>query len=344
MDKDQKNIDETMTRTQGVAVALADSATPPERFLLVKFGRNDLTKGADRGFFDFNEGDAQSIIMDFSARGKDIVIDYEHQTNTGNEAPAAGWIRRLAVEPGQGLFADGVEWTEKGRARLEKREYRYHSPVLYLRDGRPFMLQSVALTNHPALHGYPALVADDNINTTEEQHMNENLKKIATMSGVNIVTLADGKEDEKATAEAVFIALADQAKKAAALAELLVLHDCKTAEELALRIAGMVPAAEKQALEGKLAKIAAEKAVSQALTDGKLVEAQKTWALAYAEKDLQAFSDFVAKAPKVAPGIAPIDTGKPAKASDRKEFSDVELTIFKRVGLSNEQIKKNLED
>lgn len=343
MKKEQNNIDEPMTLAQCAAVALADSATPPESFLLVRFGRNDLTKGADRGFFDFDDGDAQNIVMDFSARGKDVVVDYEHQTTSGGEAPAAGWIKRLAVVPGQGLFADGVEWTEKGRARLEKREYRYHSPVLYLRDGRPFMLHSVALTNHPALHGYPALVADDNTNPTEV-NMNEHLKKVATMSGVNIVTLADGKEDEKATAEAVFIALADQAKKAAALDELLALHDCKTAEELAIRIAGMVPAAEKQALEGKLAKIAAEKAVSQALTDGKLVEAQKPWALAYAEKDLAAFSDFVAKAPRVAPGIAPIDTGKPAATSDRKEFSDVEMTIFKRVGLSDEQIKKNLED
>ena len=101
--------------------------------------------------------------------------------------------------------------------------------------------------------------------------MNEHLKKIATMLGVTVVALADGKEDEKGTAEAVAAKLtglqtaqtAAQAEKAS-VADLLKLHDCQTVEALGVKIAGMVPAVEKAELEKRLAKIEAEKAVAAA--------------------------------------------------------------------------------
>lgn len=319
------------------------SATPPAEFLLIRYGDNEYTKGEEQGKFAFSEADADEILADFAKRGKDGVVDYEHQTLKGTEAPAAGWIKSL-VKTDKGLRAV-VDWTARAADRLSAREYRYHSPVLHIRDGRPYRLHSVALTNHPALHGYPALVADDNTKPKEEP-MNEHLKKIATKLGVAIVALADGKEDEKATAEAVLLKLGDVEKNGKALAELLALHDCKTADELTLKIKGMVPAAEKQALEVKLAKVAAEKAVAQAFSDGKLIEAQRDWAVRLAEKDLQAFTDFVAKAPKVSPG--PVDAsilGNPPKNSDGNPigFSDAELKVFKALNLTDEQIKKHKE-
>lgn len=176
--------------------------------------------------------------------------------------------------------------------------------------------------------------------------MNEHLKKIATMLGVTVVALADGKEDEKATAEAVVAKLNGQTAALlaaqAATADLLKLHDCKTTDELTLKIKGMVPAAEKSALEAKLAKIEAEKAVAKAFTDGKLVEAQREWATKLAEKDLAAFTDFAAKAPKIVPGLVdPALLGNPSKSTDgsAKSFTDAELKVFEKLNLSAAQIE-----
>ena len=172
--------------------------------------------------------------------------------------------------------------------------------------------------------------------------MNEHLKKIAAMLGVTVVALADGKEDEKATAEAVeakIKALSDGEKE---MQSLLGLHDCKTAEELTLKINGMVPAAEKAELEKKLSSIEAGKAVAKAFSDGKLIEAQRDWAVKLAEKDLVAFNDFVAKAPKVAPGPASaVATANPPKAGseDKKDFSDNQKTILNRLGFSDTEVE-----
>lgn len=321
------------------------AASPPAEFLLVRYGDNAFTKGDESGRFAFGEADADEVVADFAKRGKDGVIDYEHQTLSGGEAPAAGWIKAL-VKTAEGLVAK-VDWTARAAERLKGREYRYHSPVLHIRDGRPYRLHSVALTNHPALHGYPALVADDDkLKTPEATPMNEHLKKIATMLGVTVVALADGKEDEKATAEAVVAKLNGQTAALlaaqAATADLLKLHDCKTTDELTLKIKGMVPAAEKAALEQRLAKIEAEKAVAKAFTDGKLIEAQREWATKLAEKDLAAFTDFAAKAPKIVPGLVdPALLGNPSKSTDgsAKSFTDAELKVFEKLNLSAAQIE-----
>ena len=337
-----------LSASQGDTLALApldltDGAqTPPDEFLLIRFGENDYTKGEEQGRFAFSESDADAILADFSRRAKDGVIDYEHQTLKGVEAPAAGWITGLA-KTAAGLVAK-VDWTARAKERLQSREYRYHSPVLHFREGRPYQLHSVALTNHPALHGYPALVADDNSKPNQEdKKMNEHLKKIAALLGVTVVALADGKEDEKATADAVLAKLGEAQAANAATAELLKLHDTPTIEALGVKIAGMVPAAEKAELQLRLAKNDAEKAVAKAFSDGKLVEAQREWALKLAEQAQQAVSDYAAKAPKVAPG--PLDAsiaGNPPKNTDGapKSFSDEELKIFKTLNLSDEQINK----
>lgn len=172
--------------------------------------------------------------------------------------------------------------------------------------------------------------------------MNEHIKALAAALGVKVVTLDDGTEDEKATVEAInskIAELSDNAKKAS---EFLALHGAKTFDDVTGKIAGMVPAAEKAELEAKLASMNAEKTVAQALNDGKLVEAQKTWALDYATKNPQGFSDFIAAAPKVAPGPASTVNGsKPPKTDSAETFSDADLAIAARMGVTAEDLRKN---
>ena len=69
--------------------------TPPESFLLLKFGANIYTKDGKEDSFRFDDASADALIAEFNSRSRDLVIDFEHSTLSGNEAPAAGWIDRL---------------------------------------------------------------------------------------------------------------------------------------------------------------------------------------------------------------------------------------------------------
>src|ERR1043166_3979127 len=63
---------------------------------------------------------------------RDMVIDYEHQTVFGDQAPAAGWISNLfsIVRDGKKVLRATVrEWTQTAVDYLKNKEYRYVSPV-----------------------------------------------------------------------------------------------------------------------------------------------------------------------------------------------------------------------
>ncbi len=60
--------------------------TPPETFLLLKFGRSVYTKDGKEGGFDFDAPAADALIAEFNSRSRDLVIDFEHSTLSGNEA------------------------------------------------------------------------------------------------------------------------------------------------------------------------------------------------------------------------------------------------------------------
>ena len=185
--------------------------TPPETFLLLKFGRSVYTNDGKEGGFDFDGPAADALIAEFNSRSRDLVIDFEHSTLSGNEAPAAGWIDRLE-KTAEGLAAHVKYWTDKAKEYLTQGEYRYFSPTLLFEHGgkTPAALHSVALTNHPALHGVDALVANDNQpktrkDTTMDQELQDAIRKVLGDTALAL-TDADG---EKAVA-AKLSALADE--------------------------------------------------------------------------------------------------------------------------------------
>lgn len=88
------------------------------------------------------------------AGSKKIPIDYDHQidhaTQNGQPAIAAGWITQFESRD-SGIWGF-VEWTDKARAHLAAKEYRYLSPVIkYTEQGQVTTLLRAALTNKPAL-------------------------------------------------------------------------------------------------------------------------------------------------------------------------------------------------
>lgn len=125
-----------------------------------------------------------SIQAEFNRRGNDIPVDYEHQTEQGTKAPAAGWIKELAWRAGQGIMAR-VEWTQEAADYLKTKQYRYHSPVYYRdpQSGRVVKIESVALTNLPRTNHIKPIVAKVNTNPQNKEQsktMNllEKLKKL----------------------------------------------------------------------------------------------------------------------------------------------------------------------
>ena len=107
---------------------------------------------------------AQRVIA-ASASVDDLVIDYEHQTinaeKNGQPAPAAGWFKRMVWREGAGLFAVGVQWTDKAKAMIAAGEYRYISPVFPYNavTGEVQKIVGLGLTNNPALPGLANLAA-----------------------------------------------------------------------------------------------------------------------------------------------------------------------------------------
>ena len=240
----------------------------PESFQMLKFGANVFTKDGKEGSFLFDAAGADALIAEFNSRSRDLVIDFEHATLTGSEAPAAGWIDRLEKNA-EGLCAHVKYWTDKARDYLTKGEYRYFSPTLLFGNGgkRPSALHSVALTNHPALHGVDALVASDTKlkqsdfsdkqrkETTMDHDLQDAIRKVLGDTALPL-TDADG---EKAVA-AKLSALADELpvlrEKAARCDELQAARN--EAEKLSLFDRGLKRRAFCNAQKAALMKLSLE--------------------------------------------------------------------------------------
>ena len=137
------------------AIALDAGGEVPAEIQVIPFGRTETVKGV----FVLDEEGARQVVAEFEARENDMVIYYEHKTLTGDEAPAAGWIKKLVNKGSEGIWAV-VEWTARAKQYLEAREYRYLSPVFLFEDGtgRVVRLFNAGLTNIPAIDGMVPVV------------------------------------------------------------------------------------------------------------------------------------------------------------------------------------------
>lgn len=148
-----------MSRVQIALSRFQPTARVPKEFTLFAAGRGHVDEpitgqGPTDWLMDAQAG--RAVIAAFKRRGRDIVIDYEHQTfddsarGSDGTAPAAGWITGLRWVENTGLIA-ACKWTERGAAFVGNREYRYQSPVFRVDSGdRVCELLHVALTNDPA--------------------------------------------------------------------------------------------------------------------------------------------------------------------------------------------------
>ncbi|MGA2191752.1 MAG: phage protease [Nitrospirota bacterium] len=210
----------------------------------------------------------QLIIAAFSESATDLVIDYEHQSLSGAEAPAAGWVKELEDRGEDGLWAK-VQWTERAQQYLKLREYRYLSPVVLIRkdDGRAVELLGVALTNMPAIDGMAPVVNSAKAIAEADAEETAKYKKMC-LSVLKFLGLPEGAGHVELEA------------KLSRLAE----------------PEGLVPETDYLALKETLKQARVEKMVDEALYSGKISPALLSWAKAYASADPEGFSEFAGKA------------------------------------------------
>lgn len=313
-------------KTAKIMVILEAGPGVPEWIHMLPLGILELTDS--RSPIQVDQAALDSILEAFVKRGNDLVIDYEHATLSGNEAPAAGWIKELEARP-DGLWAR-VDWTDKAAAYIRNKEYRYFSPVLPLdAKRRPTQMLNAGLTNFPAITHLPPLVAK-------------------SREGMEVVVLAENspawtpapQKKEEATAmlkqliakfglppeatEAEVLALVETRvqeavafkTQAAALPEIFqalgLKADAKPGEITAaitvLKTAhqgdqGKLTDLEKEvaALKDREATREAEAVVLKGEAEGKLIPGQRDWALKYAKENPADFAAYLAKAPKIVP-------------------------------------------
>ena len=238
----------------------------------------------------------------------DLPIDYEHATSRkapqGEPAPAAGWITELEARgsPSQGALWGRVEWTDRGRAAVASREYRYLSPVfLHSKESpqRIVKLLSAGLTNSPNLR----LTALNQEGTEEKDDMTLP-KAILTALG-----LAEDATEEQAvtaintikTARETALNRAKEKAENPSLEKFVPRADHDAALSSALeRATNAETALAAERSKAREAEIETE--ITAALEAGKITPATADYhrAQCKAEGGLERFKEYVKAAPEVA--------------------------------------------
>lgn len=314
----------------------------PEEIQVIPYGTEiDTSKGK----FTLDEECAPLVMAEFSKQINQMVIDYEHQTLAGTEAPAAGWITRLIDKGKDGIWA-AVEWTAKAKTYITNKEYKYVSPVFLKRisDNRVLRLINVALTNQPNIDGMVPLVnkaGEYQLKTNKEENfmLKELLKRLGlaeTATEQDVIAAINKIEADSAKGAVLVVnksvltalGLAENATEAEITGTIMAMKQSHT------QVATL--AQELKTMKDALAAKDAADVVAVAMKEGKITPAQKDWADTYAKTDLAGFKVFVSKAPVVIPQGQIARDEPPASAV----LDDTQLAVNKQMGLDTETFKK----
>ncbi len=316
----------------------------PEWMLLFAAGWGELADGV-KFFVDRQAFDLVAAMV--QARGNEVVFDYEHQTIKGDKAPAAGWIKELKWDEGKGILAR-VEWTDEAAGYIARGEYRYFSPVFFIRktDRRVCGLHSSALTNTPKTNNLTPILAklEAGLGKNKEESMNREqliaalgLKEDATDAEILAAVAKAGVEMPKAESETKKV-IPEKVTAALGLsatdgesAVVASIHALKQGAENGVSVVDF------KALQDRLAERDAKDAVAAAAKAGKITPAQSDWAMAYAKDDLAGFNAFVAKAPMVVP-VDKLPEKKEKTQTGEPTASD--MAVASQMDLDPEDLKK----
>jgi phage I-like protein len=294
---------------------------------------------------------AVQVLDAFSALTHDVVIDYEHQTMDGGQAPAAGWIMELDWRE-DGLWSR-VSWTANAAGYIRAREYRYLSPVLTFDKGtrRITRLVNCALTNQPAMMDAPALVAKIHLQGGLLMPGSTPDKTLDKARPASSAILKELGLEEAADEHAVLSALAalktqqkpapaPDAPASAAVLKALGLDDKADETAVLAAVAGLkAPASaaadlgrQVAALQGELAGVKADGLIQAALQDGRTSPAElDAWGRQLAKEHPDQFELIVLKRE---PGsVVPVAGITPKADKAQGDLDDVQLSINKALGV-----------
>lgn len=345
------------------------NAKAPEWMLLFAAGWNSLADGTR---FLVDEQAYRLVAALRQKRGNEIVFDYEHASLESQAAPASGWIKELSWQDGRGIMAR-VEWTDKAKQYISNKEYRYFSPVFYVRrkDSRVCGLDSVALTNRPKTNNLTPILAKLEKQELERQRLEKekhagtgskrqrsrqkekNMDKKELIAALGLGENASDDEILQKVAKAgIKMPGAGEKEKVVEVIpeKITAALDLKKDDDASTVIASIhalkqtaasgesgVSKADFETLKARLAEKEALDAVGDAMAAGKIAPAQKDWALEYAKNDLKGFNIFVAKAPVVVPV-----KDLPGKKEDKvdTDLTGAVLSIAGQLGATKEDIEK----
>ena len=313
------------------------SSAAPEWIELLPAG---VFYGRDgRGPFRLDDPDAvieSSRALQMSAG---LPIDYDHATDfgapEGRPAPAAGWIRELADR--SGALWGRVEWTARAADSIVAREYRYVSPVFQFdpKTGAVTRLLRAGLTNNPNLH-LTAIAAAQIVAAKQDirQEIRGDNMEFPSKEIQELRELLD--LDESASSSDVIAKVREL--RASAHASEIAAHAHDPAHYVA--IAEFERAlTELNALKLERTRERAAHTVEDAIRAGKVVPAQREWAIAYCAADARGFAAFVAKQPSILGGDSGLG-GEPPVERRLGVLNSAELVICAQLGLKHSEFLK----
>lgn len=332
-----------------IALAAAAGTTPPAWIQLLPAGTAQPADAREAWSVD-----AEAVVA-ASASKVPFAIDADHATDLlpkGSANPAYGWVEELAAKgpAGEPGVWGRVEWTDLGLKAVAGRAYRFISPVFFHDKASRVVTQvfRASLVNDPAL-SLKALAAREGEPTKTETSMTFAAKVAA------LVALA-----ATATEDQILAALTAQGETLKATAARLTSigaaagisgeinddHVVALAAKLKAPAASgdLVPKSEVDKLQLQIASLQKEvtgdkatAAVNAAIASGKLIPAQRAWALDYASREPEKFATFVA----AQPAILADGTIKPVTAAEGELTAD-QKAICVSMGLSEDAYKKEL--
>ena len=307
-----------MMETAAQAQDMTATGTVPEWVHILPLGQ---IEGRDGRRFELSNPNV--VVDSFAANGADLPVDYEHQAENpvakaAGPIPAAGWIKGIKATA-HGVFAK-IEWTEKARAMIAAKEYRYISPViLYDRATKAIGgISGAGLVHRPNLH-LSALSSQD---TPAATPVPDQTKAVADMLDMLGLTA-------EATATEVILALLAKTAKAPAAAAL----PTQSAAAMATAFATPDPTryVELSAVQSVLDRATQERAqvtidriagkISKAISEGFITPGMRKWAESLCSQSEAIFDDFCEKSgptfaylmrPAGIAGAAMIGTSHPA--------------------------------
>ncbi|MCL2267341.1 MAG: phage protease [Treponema sp.] len=304
----------------------------PSRIMLVPSDR--IVKGRDSR--EWKNNNPKQAALNSNVRLPMLPIDENHSTDLsapkGGASPAFGWMKNLCADESGAIWAD-VEWTERGREAVSKKEYRFISPVFaHNEKGEINCILRAALTNTPNLE-LPALNSEQlEINKKEVPMSKEllallGLTETATEADViaAVKTLNAAKETTALQAEKPKVDLAAYAPRA----------DLNAMETRAV-------AAEKQLadLNAERIKKDAEAVVDEGIAKCKIAPASKAeyLALCSTKEGLETVRKIVADGPAIISAAPAAPAG--AAPGTQVSLNSEEAAFAKAAGKTPEEWAK----